>query len=217
MHSRFISKSLFPNVLTAPTLGPNNCTVFPLDHVWNTPIDCLPADINSDTYLCLIKVSLRYSPPKETLRYLAPLRAEIVEKYQTLWVGWKETLRLWCPHCVTRHREMFGWHSPLNFCRLPTLYQLFAVSENLSGISASGCPHYANVHHGWCWLFRFRFSVVSRQVSRLSGLLNDNPFIFFSSRYPYDTFFRCFACPPKPIKKREIFKQRRKECFSLED
>jgi hypothetical protein len=42
---------LFPNVLTAPTLGPNNCTVFPLDHVWNTPIDCLPADINSDTYV----------------------------------------------------------------------------------------------------------------------------------------------------------------------
>jgi hypothetical protein len=46
-----LSLLLFPNVLTSPTVGPNNCAVFPPDHVWNTPIDCLPADINSDIYV----------------------------------------------------------------------------------------------------------------------------------------------------------------------
>src|SRR5262249_6049044 len=33
----------------APVIG--NCNVFPADHVWNTPIDTLPLDPSSSTYV----------------------------------------------------------------------------------------------------------------------------------------------------------------------
>ena len=40
----------------APTIG--NCTVFPADNVWNTPIDTLPVDLNSTTYVNTVGASL---------------------------------------------------------------------------------------------------------------------------------------------------------------
>ncbi len=40
----------------APTIG--GCTVFPADNVWNTPIDTLPVDANSTTYVNTIGAGL---------------------------------------------------------------------------------------------------------------------------------------------------------------
>ncbi len=40
----------------APAIG--SCTVFPADHVWNTPVDKLPLDPNSTTYVNTIGASL---------------------------------------------------------------------------------------------------------------------------------------------------------------
>ena len=37
---------------TPPTIG--NCTVLPADNIWNTPIDQLPLDANSATYVATI-------------------------------------------------------------------------------------------------------------------------------------------------------------------
>jgi hypothetical protein len=45
-----------PLLAQAPVIG--NCTVFPADNVWNTPIDTLPVDPNSATYVNTIGPSL---------------------------------------------------------------------------------------------------------------------------------------------------------------
>jgi hypothetical protein len=45
-----------PLLAQAPVVG--NCTVFPADNVWNTPIDTLPVDPSSTTYVNTIGASL---------------------------------------------------------------------------------------------------------------------------------------------------------------
>ncbi len=45
-----------PSFAQAPAIG--NCTVFPADNVWNTPIDTLPVDPNSNVYVNTIGASL---------------------------------------------------------------------------------------------------------------------------------------------------------------
>lgn len=42
---------LFRRVHGTATVGNTPCPVFPADHVWNTPINCLPVDSNSATYI----------------------------------------------------------------------------------------------------------------------------------------------------------------------
>jgi hypothetical protein len=40
-----------------PTLG--GCPIFPADNIWNTPIDQLPVDANSSTYITTIGPTTR--------------------------------------------------------------------------------------------------------------------------------------------------------------
>jgi hypothetical protein len=57
----YVAKSSFTLVLLIPclvchvngtaTLGNSTCPVFPSDHVWNTPIDCLPVHSNSAAFI----------------------------------------------------------------------------------------------------------------------------------------------------------------------
>jgi hypothetical protein len=55
---------LYLPIVTVSLTGPHieGCPVFPTDHIWNTPIDTLPVDVNSDAYVNTIGTSTGLHP-----------------------------------------------------------------------------------------------------------------------------------------------------------
>jgi hypothetical protein len=69
-----------PLVLTSqasPQLA--GCTVFPADNVWNTPVDTLPVDANSDAYVATIGANTNIHPDFGTFWDNSPIGIPYVD------------------------------------------------------------------------------------------------------------------------------------------
>jgi hypothetical protein len=60
LQSALLAAALLPFATFATdNIWDGSCSVFPSDHAWNTPIDCLPVDIHSDAYIQTIGPTMK--------------------------------------------------------------------------------------------------------------------------------------------------------------